>query len=40
LRAISRDTVDDGRSMRPAIVLADKPAAIPREISSRSTRVR
>ena len=40
LRAISRDTVDDGRSIRPAITLADKPAATPREISSRSTKVR
>src|SRR5277367_5840302 len=40
LRAISRDTVDDGRSMRSAIVRPDSPAAIPREISSRSTRVR
>jgi hypothetical protein len=36
---ISRDTVDDGRSMRRAIVRADRPAAIPREISSRSARV-
>ena len=40
LRAISRDTVDDGRSMRRAIVRAERPAAIPREISSRSTSVR
>ena len=40
LRAISRDTVDDGRSMRSAIVRADSPAAIPREISSRSSRDR
>jgi hypothetical protein len=40
LRAISRDTVDDGRSMRRAIVPADRPAAIPREISSRATKVR
>jgi len=40
LRAISRDTVDDGRSIRPAIIRADKPAAIPREISSRSTKLR
>jgi hypothetical protein len=35
LRAISRDTVDDGRLMRRAIDRADRPAAIPREISSR-----
>jgi hypothetical protein len=39
LRAISLDTVDDGRSMRPAIDRADKPDAIPREISSRSVSV-
>jgi hypothetical protein len=40
LPTISRDTVDDGRPMRPAIDRAVRPAAIPREISSRSTKLR
>ena len=40
LVTISRDTVDDGRPIRAAIDRAVTPAAIPREISSRSTKVR
>jgi hypothetical protein len=40
LRTISLDTVDDGRPIRPAIDRAVRPAAIPREISSRSTKAR
>ncbi len=40
LRAISRETVDAERPINAAIARADKPAAMPRETSSRSVAVR
>jgi hypothetical protein len=39
LRATSRDTVDGARPSRRAITRNESPAAIPREISSRSAGV-